>query len=364
MCYDGEDTTCIAPNGTVNPTLGKLSGIKEKAKGRMKRALHLDSSEDDAEQSPHEAGLEELNESPAFNPAKFLNRERIGQAGFSAKAISAVQGTAQAITNPKDAIKSRATKKTAGTLAKSRPYRSRKADLDFLDAQDDLDRVEGSRNETEDEDEAAQKKENIDRFEEHVEELDRARLNMRVAWVTSRHVQRVRVVHAVPPPPFPDDAFFEREDDYGFTEFNWGKWVAYVSTQFQGMCINYSNNEQVLLHGTQNFTAQYVDDFDELPFDIDTLRKHVERFIIVSAPLQTLLSNVRCIYRWEDPIRTGRWMALFFFLWYISHIMSFFVSACLSLQTQKLNVQVWVHILLGCNELLLSNFSQRAPRRH
>jgi hypothetical protein len=335
MRYDGEDTTCIAPNGTVNPTLGKLSGIKEKAKGRMKRALHLDSSEDDAEQSPHEAGLEELNESPAFNPAKFLNRERIGQAGFSAKAISAVQGTAQAITNPKDAIKSRATKKTAGTLAKSRPYLSRKADLDFLDAKHDLDRVEGSRNETEDEDEAAQKKENIDRFEEHVEELDRARLNMRVAWVTSRHVQRVRVVHAVPPPPFPDDAFFEREDDYGFTEFNWGKWVAYVSTQFQGMCINYSNNEQILLHGTHNFTAQYVDDFDELPFDIDTLRKHVERFIIVSAPLQTFLSNVRCIYRWEDPIRTGRWMALFFFLWYISHIMSFFVSTWLSPPNSK-----------------------------
>ncbi|KAE9382127.1 hypothetical protein N431DRAFT_321239 [Stipitochalara longipes BDJ] len=307
MRHDGEDTTGTALDGEVNSKLGKLSEIKEKAKDKTKRVLHLDSSKDDTEQSPYEAELEELTESPAFNPTKFLNRQRIGQAGFSAKAISAVQGTVQVITDPKGAIKSRATKKTAGTLAKSRPYLSRKADLDFLDAHNDLQRLEGSRNETKDEDEAAQKHGNIGQCEERIDELDRARLSMRVAWVTSRHVQRVRVVDAVPPPPFPDDAFFEQQDDCGFTEFNWGKWIAYI-----------------ILHGTHNFTAQYIDDFEELPFDIDTLRKHVERFIIVSAPLQTFLSDVRCIYRWEDPIRTGKWMVLYFFLWYVSHIMSFF----------------------------------------
>jgi hypothetical protein len=52
---------------------------------------------------------------------------------------------------------------------------------------------------------------------------------MRVAWVTARHVQRVRVVDAIPPPPFPDDTFSEDVDDCGFTEFKWGKWIAYVS---------------------------------------------------------------------------------------------------------------------------------------
>lgn len=78
------------------------------------------------------------------------------------------------------------------------------------------------------------------------------------------------------------------------------------------------------MNGSHNFTAQYMDDFDELPFDIDTLRRHVERLIIVSAPVQTLLSDVRNIYRWEDPIRTGKWMALYFFLWHISHPVTFF----------------------------------------
>jgi hypothetical protein len=74
-----------------------------------------------------------------------------------------------------------------------------------------------------------------------------------------------------------------------------------------------------------------MDDFDELPFDIDTLRRHVERFIMVSAPLQTFLLDVRSIYRWQDPIRTGKWMALYFFLWYVSHIVTFFVSVHLSI---------------------------------
>jgi hypothetical protein len=87
--------------------------------------------------------------------------------------------------------------------------------------------------------------------------------------------------------------------------------------------------EQKLLNSSHDFTAQYIDDFDELPFDIDTLRRHVERLIIVSAPVQTFLSDVRHIYRWEDPIRTRKWMALYFFLWYISHLMTFFVSFCL-----------------------------------
>lgn len=83
---------------------------------------------------------------------------------------------------------------------------------------------------------------------------------------------------------------------------------------------------QKLLYITHDFTAQYVDDFEELPFDSDTLRRHVERLITVSAPLQAFISDLRRIYRWEDPARTGRWMALYFFLWYISHVMTFFVS--------------------------------------
>ncbi len=231
MSYDLADDTSTTPNGEVTSKRRKVAEIKVKAKHKTKKVLHIDSSEERREKSPYEAEVDELNESPAFNPTKFLNRQRVGQAGLPAKAVSAIQSTIEVVSKPKKAIKSAATKKTAGTLAKSRPYLSRKADLDFLEAHDDLERAEGSRDNPDGGGEVAEKNENIDECEEHIEELERARLEMRVAWMTARHVQRVRVVNIFPPPIFPEETFFERQDDLGFSEFDWGKWIAYVTPQ-------------------------------------------------------------------------------------------------------------------------------------
>lgn len=231
MSYDLADDRSATPNGEVTSKRQKLAEIKDKAKNKTKRVFHIDYFEEHMERSSQEAEVDELNESPAFNPTKFLNRQRVGQAGLPAKVVSAVQSTIEAVLNPKKAIKSAATKKTAGTLAKSRPYLSRKADLDFLEAHDDLERVEGSRVNADGKGEVVEKNGNIDECEEHIEELERARLEMRVAWMTARHVQRVRVVNVFPPPIFPEESFFERQDDLGFTEFDWGKWIAYVSLQ-------------------------------------------------------------------------------------------------------------------------------------
>ncbi|KAE8441809.1 hypothetical protein EG329_004262 [Mollisiaceae sp. DMI_Dod_QoI] len=289
------------------PVADKTYGMKAKAKQKAKHLLHIESSSDDDDDDGYYAALDELENSPAFNTSKLLNRARIGASGITSKAVGVVQGTAGAIINPKAAIKARATRKTAGMLAKSRPYLSRKADLDFLEAHDNLTRAEGTRSGSDDEETAARKEEGIDQCEEHIEQMERSRQNMRVAWVTTRHVQRVRAVDVLPPPPFPEDSFFEHHDDCGFPEFNWVKWIAYK-----------------LLYLSHNFSAQYIDDFEQLPFDLDSLRKHVERLIIVSAPAQTLMLEVRRIYRWEDPWRTGRIMALYIFLWHISHIMTFF----------------------------------------
>lgn len=81
-----------------------------------------------------------------------------------------------------------------------------------------------------------------------------------------------------------------------------------------------------MLNASRPFAAQYIDDFDELSFDTESLRKNVERLITVSAPLQRWISSLRHVYRWEDPILTGGWLAVFFFFFYISHIMTFVVS--------------------------------------
>ena len=98
-----------------------------------------------------------------------------------------------------------------------------------------------------------------------------------------------------------------------------------------------------------NYTAQYIDNFEELPYDTDTMRRHIERLITVSAPLQTMLSDLRHLYRWDNPARTGKWMALYFFLWSVEHIGTFIVSPC-SGQTAKtvlISIQ-WGLIVYRC----------------
>lgn len=39
--------------------------------------------------------------------------------------------------------------------------------------------------------------------------------------------------------------------------------------------------------------------------------------------------NVRSIYRWENPKKTGKWLALYIYLWYTQHIVTYLVSSSL-----------------------------------
>ena len=80
------------------------------------------------------------------------------------------------------------------------------------------------------------------------------------------------------------------------------------------------------MHYTQDFSAQYVDDFNELPFSVDSSQRYVERLVMASAPWQSWAMNVRAIYRWENPKTTGKWFALYLLLWYTQHVMGFLVG--------------------------------------
>lgn len=37
--------------------------------------------------------------------------------------------------------------------------------------------------------------------------------------------------------------------------------------------------------------------------------------------------NVRSIYRWENPKKTGKWLALYIYLWYTQHVVTYLVSS-------------------------------------
>lgn len=80
-----------------------------------------------------------------------------------------------------------------------------------------------------------------------------------------------------------------------------------------------------MLYYTQDFAAQYVDEFDELPFDPHRLKSHVERLVMASAPWQSWMMHVRRVFRWEDPVETGRWLMLYIVLWYTQNLVAFVV---------------------------------------
>jgi hypothetical protein len=82
---------------------------------------------------------------------------------------------------------------------------------------------------------------------------------------------------------------------------------------------------QKVLSLTHQFTARYIDDFEQLPYDEDTLRLHLERVLVVSAPIQEIISNAVHIYTWEDPWLTGLCAFVYYFFWSISLMMPFFV---------------------------------------
>lgn len=289
-------------------SLRKLKAIGHKAKKKTKSVLGVEKAvyDSDSETSLHNAALDEINENPAFNSAKFQEAQHEGSSTKAEKATTILQSAKGFLAHPKETIQNRAAKQTAGKMANSRPYLSRQANLEFLAAFNDLEDAEQALEGVYDGEETLVKEANIHDAEERIEGMERERQSMRVAWITARHVERVR---AVPddPPVFPPESFFETKDDFGYTEFHWGKWIGYV-----GRLVGLQRRvliviQQILARSHRN-TAQYIDDFEQLPFDVDALRRSMERLIIVSAPLQEWMSDIRSIYRYDDPLRTLRWL--------------------------------------------------------
>ncbi|KAK0510724.1 hypothetical protein JMJ35_007156 [Cladonia borealis] len=285
----------------------RLSGLTSRTKAKTKKILKMKGTTDDQSDSEEEGPLSILEHNPAFNPSDLRKRRRFRPGKTAEKALGTMQTVGRVFVHPKDTIKKGATRTTAGQLSKAeRPYLSQKANLDFLQAHDDLKQAEStgsSKQVTSDEeqdDSVVSQRGRLKEMEEHRESL-------RVAWTTSRHVRRVRVVpkrHI----NFPKDEYFiERDEREQVIRYDWLKWLGYN-----------------LIYYTQDFSAQYIDDFDELPFDIDSSRHYVERLLMASAPWQSWAMKVRAVYRWEDPKTTGKWFALYIFLWYTEHMMGFF----------------------------------------
>ncbi|KAI9779482.1 MAG: hypothetical protein M1835_004689 [Candelina submexicana] len=310
------DDEVTLPNGHINneSKLSKLSRIKSlrhKTKAKTKKLLKLDHEHDTHESANEEAGeedgiLDNVEGNPAFNPDYLVQKQPKTVGGTADKAVGSIGGAirsaAAAVAHPRSTAKSKATRTTAGQLSKiERPYLSQEADAEFLRAHDELHRADLSRGNMEDEDAEAK----ADASKDKVGELENHRESTRVAWITSRHVYRVRVVPNLHL-KYPKMSEFETNGPDG-TEHHYGKWLGHL-----------------VIYYTQDFAGQYIDDFNEPPFDIDSFRYAVERLVMASGPWQEWLMQVRMIYRWENPPKTAKWLVVYLVLWYTQHMMAFF----------------------------------------
>ena len=245
--------------------MDRVRHLKRKTKEKAKKLLSINDAK------PAEAVLDDgdniindIMSEPAFNPGAMQSHRKRSKREGAKATLGSMGSLAVSLKHPKDAIKSKATRATAGHLSKAqRPYLSLDADAEFLEAHDDLSHAESSRSSvlaTSDEDQEL----SIDGHRDKVQRMKAQRESLRVGYITSRHVTRVRVVpkrHL----DFPRrDAFFERRlEGEASSRYDWLKWIGYV-----------------LVWYTQDFSAQYIDDFDELPYDVDTVRRHIERIVL------------------------------------------------------------------------------------
>lgn len=219
-----EDEVDGAPKGPTKR--GKLRGLGHRAKEKTKRLLSvsdakLPAGDEDAAQG--------IRNDPAFNPGYLRDTQAKSKRESAGSALAGLGSIRKSLVHPVDAIKGKATKTTAGQLSKvQRPFLSNQADVEFLEAHDDLDRAKStspSRLASSDDDEDFV----VGKHRERVEKLQAQRESLRVAWTTTRFVTRVRVVpkrHF----DFPDRQEFL--NDAGNKElwvrYDWLKWIGHV----------------------------------------------------------------------------------------------------------------------------------------
>lgn len=284
-------------------TTSKLKVLKNKVRAKARDTLRQEvgpgSEDDDLKQS--------LQQDPAFNPDILLEQQGCKAATSPKKVLDVVQKVSYNIVHPKKALTSKVTRTTADKLSRPyRPFLSQGADVEFLQAHEELEEAGSRRTSCRTSSDHDHADPEYQHRKHRMERLKANRESLRIAWTTSRHVLRVRVTPKRQW-PYPERSAFVEKDERGRpSRCDWLSWIG-----------------QLVVWYTQDFSAQYIEPSGPLPFNADTLRHHAERVAVASAPWQSWLMSVRSVFRWEEPRVTGKWLALFLFLWHTNLIMSF-----------------------------------------
>lgn len=286
--------------------LGHKAKLKAKA-GKDKTKRLLDIGEDKYPGGDDADAYKDIAGNPAFDPEEITGHTRLSAGGTADKVIGSAYASAKAVLNPRNAVKRKAATKVA---IQDRPYMSQQADLEFLQAHEDLSRAESSQDASpsDDTDDDRSVKEN----KAKVESLEALRQSRKVAWITSKHMYRVRVVPNVhlDNPPCKDD-YYVLDKTTGERYFDWKTYLAAVNRH---MLKSFAINRM----GNVDFAAVPLPAFDR-----DVTLRYVERIVIASSPWQSWFADLRELYRWENPKRTGMWAAIWFVIWWQNYCMTF-----------------------------------------
>jgi len=280
-------------------TRDKLKSWGQKAKIKTKDALHIDDTHDRVKlENP--GVIDELENNPAFKPEKAASSDPVSAVADT------IDGTASKgrrllhlAAHPRKSLKHKTAKKLATS---DRPYTSRQAEEKLLKAHDELEAVQEDL-------EDGEESEKVDRLRGVIDDMEDHRESLRIAWTSRRFIHRVRVV-PVRQRKLPKPIEYQREEGPGvYRGIDWFTWYGHF-----------------LLYICQDVTTQYMDDFEEPPYDRDIMTRHFERLVIASAPWQDWWMSMRKVQRWENPAKTAGWLAFFLLLWYTDHVFTFIWS--------------------------------------
>ena len=203
-----------------------LHSLKTKTKAKTSKLLkHIHHQNHSQTTVYHHDGTFEQNVllDPAFNPKRMARRGEESSLAPETKGSKreTLRTMIHKAAHPIDAIKSTATKQTANMLSRvQHPAISHRAELDFLQSHCDLP-LRGS---------ADFPDPNTLEYKDAATKLELYRESTRVAWITSEHIQRVRVApngHL----EFPHSSSFKDfGEDGNVLKFHWAKWIGNVRT--------------------------------------------------------------------------------------------------------------------------------------
>ncbi|GAB7340387.1 hypothetical protein MBLNU457_6829t1 [Dothideomycetes sp. NU457] len=258
------------------------------------------------EPTPSDSPYADLDNNPAFEPAHLVGNRMVTVGGAADKILDTIHATGKIIADPRHAAK----KKVASKLAvEDRPYLPRDADMEYLEAHDDLSRAESYEDDKDDVDDDGMASRDVERTQQRVEQLDDIRDGRKVAWLTSKHIHRVMVVPKREPVPPKKDNFYVIDPETGERKLDW-----------------YSYSSENTRYFMKSFAIDHMGDIEPAgasPFSKEVVLRYIERILISSSPWQSWFRNIRSIYRWDNPTKTMIWGGVWLVIWYFNCCITF-----------------------------------------